>query len=134
MPTVHDSAFEAHMDTDRNLLFGVLALQADLINGQQLAEACITWTARKTVPLADLLVERGWLTPTDKADIERLLRRKLHKHSGDPLASLAEVADEEVKRALAVLDDPEIPDLLSRLPGHNGHVLLSTVAPGTASR
>lgn len=31
------------MDTDRNLLFGVLALQADLINAQQFIDACRTF-------------------------------------------------------------------------------------------
>jgi len=43
-------------DTDRNLLFGVLALQADLIDAAQFAEACSGWAGRKDVPLADLLV------------------------------------------------------------------------------
>jgi hypothetical protein len=31
------------MDTDRNLLFGVLALQGDLIRPDQFVEACTTW-------------------------------------------------------------------------------------------
>jgi hypothetical protein len=44
--------------TDRNLLFGVLVLQADLIDPSQFAEACSAWAARKVTPLADLLVER----------------------------------------------------------------------------
>ena len=57
------------MDMDRNLLFGVLALQADLLDAARFAEACTAWTARKDVPLAELLVERGWITPTDRADI-----------------------------------------------------------------
>jgi hypothetical protein len=33
------------MDTDRNLLFGVLALQLDLITLQQFGEACGAWAA-----------------------------------------------------------------------------------------
>jgi hypothetical protein len=44
------------MDTDRNLLFGVLALQADLIDNTRFAEACAAWAARKDLALADLLV------------------------------------------------------------------------------
>ena len=35
------------MDTDRNLLFGVLALQADLIDRQQFAEACSAWAGHR---------------------------------------------------------------------------------------
>jgi hypothetical protein len=47
------------MDTDRNLLFGLLALQADLIDTTQLMEACTDWVARNDVPLADILTEPG---------------------------------------------------------------------------
>ena len=49
------------MDTDRNLLFGVLALQADLIDSARFGEVCSAWASRKETPLADLLVERGGL-------------------------------------------------------------------------
>jgi WD40 repeat protein len=93
---------------DRNLLFGVLALQADLIDQAQFVEICTLWANRKQVPLADLLVERGWLTAVDKADVERLLARKLRKHQGDAHASLAGAADAALLQALAVVDDAEV--------------------------
>jgi hypothetical protein len=32
-----------HPDGDRNLLFGLLALQLDLIDQRQFVEACTTW-------------------------------------------------------------------------------------------
>ena len=51
------------MDQDRNLLFGVLALQADLIDAPRFAEACSAWASRKETPLADLMIDRGWITP-----------------------------------------------------------------------
>ncbi len=96
------------MNTDRNLLFGVLALQADLIDASRFAEACAAWAARKNISLADLLVERGWLTPSDRADIEKILTRKLAKHGGDALASLAEVSNEQVRQTLAGVSDSEV--------------------------
>src|SRR5437868_5923815 len=34
------------MDTDRNLLFGVLALQVDLIDPARFAEVCSAWAAK----------------------------------------------------------------------------------------
>ena len=67
---------------DRNLLFGVLALQADFLDCRQFAEACSAWAGRKQTPLADLLIERGWLTAEDKGLVERLLDQKLQKHAG----------------------------------------------------
>jgi serine/threonine-protein kinase len=103
------------MDTDRNLLFGVLALQLDLLDRDRFAEACAAWATRKGTPLADLLVERGWLTPRDRDDVERLLQRKLHKH-GDAHASLAAVAGPEVRRALDTVDDADVEQSLASLP------------------
>ena len=50
------------MDTDRNLLFAVLALQADLIDRERFVQACTLWAARKNTPIAELLIEQGWLT------------------------------------------------------------------------
>jgi PAS domain S-box-containing protein len=104
------------MDTDRNLLFGVLALQAELIDPRQFIEACLLWTGRKDVPLADLLVERGWLVPADREHVDYLLGRKLARHGGDSRASLAGLPD-DVRRSLAALEDEDIQHSLAGLPG-----------------
>ena len=55
---------------DRNLLFGIIALQSDLISMQQFVEACTLWTARKGDALADVLIERGWLVDADRQHVE----------------------------------------------------------------
>jgi tRNA A-37 threonylcarbamoyl transferase component Bud32 len=115
------------MDTDRNLLFGVLALQADLIDTGQFVEACTLWTARKHTRLADLLVERGWIVLADKAHLDYLLERKLAKHSGDARASLAAVSD-DVKRSLAGLGDVDIQQSLASLPGTQDPAIHPTVS------
>ncbi len=95
-------------DTDRNLLFAVLALQADLIDGKRFVQACTLWVAQKDRPIATLLVEQGWLDEEDCADVERLLARKLKRHQGDVHASLAEVAGPEVLASLAGIADAEV--------------------------
>src|SRR5262249_5070164 len=102
------------MDTDRNLLFGVLALQAGLIDAAQFAEACALWASRKHTPLADLLVERGWILPADRGHIEYLLQRNVAR-AGDARPSLAAPSD-EIKRSLAALGDAEIQQSLAHLP------------------
>ncbi len=96
------------MDTDRNLLFGVLALQADLLDNERFAEACSAWAARKDTPLAELLVQRGWLTPADRADVEKLLARKLARHNGDARAGLAELTTDELRHCLASVADEAV--------------------------
>jgi serine/threonine-protein kinase len=101
------------MDTDRNLLFGVLALQAGLIDAAQFVEACTLWASRKNVGLADLLVERGWILPADRGHLEYLLRRNVER-AGGARASLAAIPD-EAKRALAALGDAEIEQSLGHL-------------------
>lgn len=47
------------MDADQNLLFGVLALQADVLNADQFIKACTLWTTRKETSMAELLIELG---------------------------------------------------------------------------
>jgi hypothetical protein len=63
------------VDVDRNLLFGVIALQDDLIDQTQFTDVCAGWALRMQVPLADLLIERGWITPEDRREVDRKLER-----------------------------------------------------------
>src|SRR6516165_2804071 len=101
---------------DRNLLFGVLALQADLLDPERFARACTLWSAQKTTALADLLVQQGWLTPADRIDVEKLLDRKLKKHGGDAQSGLAEATTDQVRQSAAGLDDPDVRQSLAAAP------------------
>jgi serine/threonine-protein kinase len=120
---------------DRNLLFGVLALQLDLIDGHRFARACALWAADKGRPLADVLVEQGWLAPGDRADVDKLLHRKLARHGGDARASLAEVTTDPVRQSLAGLNDADVRQSLAGLPTPPaGPVLAGTTAYVPESR
>ena len=72
----------AAVDADRNLLFGVLALQGDLIDANQFAEVCSAWALRKDQSLADHLLERGWLSAEDCRSVEQLLERETQEACG----------------------------------------------------
>jgi tetratricopeptide (TPR) repeat protein/tRNA A-37 threonylcarbamoyl transferase component Bud32 len=122
------------MDTDRNLLFGVLALQADLIDADRFAEACSAWAAKKATPLAELLQERGWITAEERAHVEFLMERKLRKHHGDVHASLAAAADHRVRSLIAAADDFEVRRSIAELPQSDGPTLVSTLAYETENR
>src|SRR5262249_27208692 len=109
-------------------------LQADLIDTRQFVEACALWATRKGVPLADLLIERGWLVPADKAHVDYLIARKMRKHGGAIHDSLANLPD-DVKRSLAALGDAEIQHSLAGLSHTNAHDLAATVdLPGPRQR
>jgi tRNA A-37 threonylcarbamoyl transferase component Bud32 len=114
-------------DADRNLLFAVLALQADCLTQSRFVEACTLWASSKETPLPALLVERGWLTADERADIDRLLTRKLQKHAGDARAGLREVSNDHVRQSLAGLPDPDVQASLAS-PPPAAHILLSTSA------
>ncbi|HET7696557.1 MAG TPA: PAS domain S-box protein [Vicinamibacterales bacterium] len=114
------------MNTDRNLLFAVLALQADFLDPDQFIKACTLWTTRKHVALPQLLIELGWMNATERSDVERLLERTLRKYGGEARAGLAVIAD-DVKRSLAALDDDDIQRTLCDLPDPDAPTTLATI-------
>jgi len=118
------------MDDDRNLLLAVLALQADLLDQREFAEACTIWSTQKQKPMAELLVERGWLTADGRVEVQRLLERKLAKHNGDTKAALAGIASDQIRQTLEQIRDPDIRRTFSGttlMP--QGHVLISSIDP-----
>jgi tetratricopeptide (TPR) repeat protein/tRNA A-37 threonylcarbamoyl transferase component Bud32 len=112
-------------DADRNLLFGVLCLQADLIDGARFAEACSAWAGRKETPLAELFVERGWISVSDRAHVEYLIELKMRKH-GDARQSLGAVADAGVRDLIRDAQDPDFRETLTLLPPAPNYVLVTT--------
>jgi serine/threonine-protein kinase len=76
------------VDTDRNLLFGILALQLEFVDSSQFTEACAAWAVARQKTLAEILVERGWMTSSDSSEVAQLVERKIAKHAGDAHKSL----------------------------------------------
>src|SRR5580704_3902053 len=81
------------MDTERNLLFGVVALQSGAVDADRLAETCAAWASEPTRALADLLVNHGLMTDEQKAAVEKVVARELESHGGDSHATLAATID-----------------------------------------
>src|SRR5262249_25364313 len=120
---------------DRNLLFGILALQMDFITRDALIAAMHAWVLDKAKPIGQVFVEQQALRSDQRAALDVLVDMHVECHQGDPEKSLAAVGD-DVKRSLAALADPEIERSLAGLPGTNGTVLDATVdfAPGPHQR
>ncbi len=116
------------MNTDRNLLFGVLAMQMDLIDAARFAEGCAAWSIRKHLPLSDILVEREWITAADRADVERFLERKLKLHGGDVRRTLEATTDAGVANAAMKIDDEDLRRTIVDLSAKTGHVLVDALA------
>ena len=122
------------IDVDRNLLFAVIALQDDLIDQAQFADVCAGWAVRIERPLADLLIERGWITKQDRDDVERKLERKLKKHRGDVRATSGAVAEIEARDVLQTINSPRLLQSVQGLAPARGHVLVETLVPPAAQR
>ena len=118
----------AAADIDQNLLFGMIALQDDLINQNEFIDACALWTLRVERPLAEVLLERHFITETDRLEIERKIERKIKKH-GDVRASLAATAGANFHDALLTVDHAGIRNSLRCLPPLMRPVLLETMIP-----
>ncbi len=94
---------------DRNLLYGILALQMDFINRDALIGAMHAWVLEKTKPLGAILREQGALTEEVHALLETLVRKHLERHGQDVRESLAAVPPNAALAAdLANLPDPQI--------------------------
>jgi hypothetical protein len=79
-------------NSDRNLLFGILAVQMDFISRDALIDALRDWTTQKDKPLGQILVERGELSSSRRDLLEPLVDEHVRRHEGDPAASLASVS------------------------------------------
>jgi serine/threonine-protein kinase len=103
---------------DRDLLFGLLALQIGLIDQSKLVAAFQAWTLDKARSLADHLVAHGDLDREQRALLEALVAQHLKKH-GDAEKSLAAIpAGRSTRESLARLGDPDLGALIDQLaPG-----------------
>ncbi len=106
------------MIADRNLLFGILALQMDFIRRDQLVAAMHEWVLAKTKPLGQILLEQGALARDPHALLEALVHEHVKQHGNDPEKSLAAVgAASSVKDALQNIADGDLHNSLGRVPG-----------------
>jgi len=109
---------------DRNLLFGILALQMDFISRDALIAAMHAWVLQKSKPLGQVLVEQGALAPKAQAALDALVEQHLELHHGDPQQSLVAVGlPGAMQRDLAQFADPDVKASLVRL------VTISPVKP-----
>jgi serine/threonine-protein kinase len=94
---------------DRNLLFGIVALQMDFINRDQLVAGMNAWVLEKHKPLGQILSQQGALSEGDTEAIESLVRRHLLRHGNDPERSLAALSSiGRIRDVLACVPDPDL--------------------------
>jgi len=119
---------------DRNLLFGVLALQMDFITRDALIAAMNAWVLQKQRSLGEILEAQGALAPGDRALLEPLVSRHIAQHRDDPSRSLASLSSVDwIRGALEPVArlDRELEQTLDRLPSPRARVAGEAEATAT---
>src|SRR5262249_44900305 len=94
---------------DRNLLFGILAVQMDFISRDALIEAMNAWVLDKTKPLGEVLCALGHLSPERLRLLDALVAEHLQAHHGDPHRRLAALTSaSSVRPALEEVEDADV--------------------------
>jgi WD40 repeat protein/serine/threonine protein kinase len=115
---------------DRNLLFGILALQMDFVSRDQLVAAMHAWVLDKAKALGQILVEQGALSQARCSLLDTLVDEHLRQHGQDPERSLAaltmssplrrelrELADGDVDASVALVPEAGPPTVSYNPPG-----------------
>lgn len=101
--------FRSSRPGDRNLLFGILALQMDFIDRDALIAAMHSWVLDKGKSLGEILVQHGKLRPEFNDALEQMVAAHLKAHDDDPQESLAALSSvSRIRAELGALDDADV--------------------------
>src|SRR6516162_8675971 len=104
---------------DRNLLFGILAVQLDFVARDALIAAMHAWVLERSKPLGRILVEQRALSPTRQSLLEQLVDEHQAAHDGDAEKSLAALEGvAAVRDDLRHVADSELHATLDRIVAH----------------
>ena len=111
----------AESDADKNLLFGILALQMDFISRDQLVAAMNAWVLRKGQPLAEILQEQQVLGNEERILLDALLCKHLERHSNNAEKSLNAVSSiASIRDHLKSITDPDLMRSLGHVSAARG--------------
>ena len=108
---------EGLMSIERELLFGILAVQNDCVSRESLLIALRDWRNDPSQTLADVLRQQGAMTHEAVDLLQRLVELHLQQHGDDPRQSLAALSGlSGLRRELEQLGDAEITATLTHIP------------------
>ncbi|QDV39521.1 serine/threonine-protein kinase [Tautonia plasticadhaerens] len=106
---------------DRDLLFGLLALQNGLIDQGQLVAAFQAWTRDKARSLAEHLIDRGDLDAEARSGVEAMVALHLKQHASDAEKSLASLpVGRSTRERLEALKDPDLTATIAHVGSGSG--------------
>jgi eukaryotic-like serine/threonine-protein kinase len=106
----------AQGESDRNLLFGVVALQMNFISRDALIAAMNASVLEKDKPLGRILVERGDLDERGFDLLDPLVTEHVQRYGGEPERSLESLTSVSwLRRDLQAIADPALHASVARL-------------------
>jgi eukaryotic-like serine/threonine-protein kinase len=103
---------------DRNLLFGVIAVQLQLISAQDLASAAAAWATEPGTELGAVLIKLGLLDEKKRRMIEQMLELQVREHDDDAGQTLRTLSFDPAYA-------PGVEAVLQSLPAPDGGTLHS---------
>lgn len=101
-------------NSDRNLLFGILALRMDFISRESLVKAMNDWVLDKEKPLGEILVANEALSPRKRDLLEQMVDAHVEDHEAEPGKSLAALSSVgSVREDLAGVEDSDVQDAMT---------------------
>ncbi|MSQ94298.1 MAG: serine/threonine-protein kinase [Gemmataceae bacterium] len=95
--------------TDRNLLFGILAMQLDIITREQLLAAMQAWVFDKAKSLGEILQTQKALDQDNRQLLDTFVLKHLAKHDNNSEKSLAAISSVgNVRKELERITDPDL--------------------------
>jgi serine/threonine protein kinase len=106
--------------TDKNLLFGIVALQMDFITGEALIAAMNAWILEKSKTLGEILVAQNALTTSHHSMLAALVDEHIKKHDDNPQRSLQSLSSlHSVRAELEQIADSEVKASLAQMPANS---------------
>ncbi len=115
------SAKASKVGADWNLLFGMLAVNLDLVRRDALVAALRAWSRDKNKNVADILLSQGAIDRETQSLLDAVVKKHLSVHENSLDRSLSSTQpDATVRRDLEVLGDAELIRALKKLDGGDG--------------
>lgn len=95
---------------DRNLLFGILALQNGFITREQLIDGIRAWAGEKSVLMEEVLIRQRALSAAQRNVLVPMVAFHIQEHAGDASKSLAGISyvESSVRDAIGNVNDPDV--------------------------
>lgn len=123
------------MSADRNLLFGILALQLNFVTRDQLVEGMNKWVLDKTKTLGELFVAAKAIELDHFKLLDALVDKHIEKHSGDAQKSIQKLSsiDPYATQQLRAIEDSELAATVIHLTDDPNATVVPKITPQRTS-